>query len=75
MADNYLHLGGELPDCLEEKITVTLEGRLQPIRRPCPGGPTQEGPVPDEGMHLLQIQTPGGLISNEFLIFEAPPVP
>ena len=26
-------------------------------------------PPTEPGMHLLQVQTPGGLLSNEFLIF------
>ena len=64
-------LGGELPNCDEEKITVTLDAEPAPADAtcPCPGGPTQEGPLPDDSMHLMQIQTPGGLMSNEFLIF------
>jgi hypothetical protein len=64
-------LGGNLPICDEEKITITLDATPEPANAtcPCPGGPTQEGPLPDDSMHLLQVQTPGGLMSNEFLIF------
>jgi len=65
-------LGGSLPDCDEEKITITLDAVPAPANAtcPCPGGDQQEGPLPGDSMHLLQVQTPGGLISNEFLIFE-----
>jgi hypothetical protein len=65
-------LGGNLPNCDEEKITVTLGAAPPPVNAtcPCPGGDDQEGPLPGDGMHLMQVQTPGGLISNEFLIFE-----
>ena len=65
-------LGGSLPDCDEEKITITLDAVPPPADAtcPCPGGDDQEGDLPDDSMHLLQVQTPGGLISNEFLIFE-----
>ena len=65
-------LGGSLPYCDEEKITVTLDAVPQPANAtcPCPGGETQEGALPDDTMHLLQVQTPGGLLSNEFLIFQ-----
>ena len=65
-------LGGSLPDCDEEKITITLDAVPPPANAtcPCPGGDDQEGPLPDDSMHLLQVQTPGGLLSNEFLIFE-----
>ena len=65
-------LGGTLPSCDEEKITITLDAApADPDATcPCPGGDTQEGPLPDANMHLLQVQTPGGLLSNEFLIFE-----
>ena len=67
-------LGGRLPDCDEEKITITLDAAPSPPNAtcPCPGGPTQVGPLPDDSMHLIQVQTPGGLLSNEFLIFESP---
>ena len=70
-------LGGSLPICDEEKVTITLDER--PIAAnascPCPGGDTQVGPLPDDTMHLLQVQTPGGLMSNEFLIFDGPDIP
>jgi YVTN family beta-propeller protein len=64
-------LGGILPTCDEEKITITLDALPPPANAtcPCPGGDDQEGDLPDDSMHLLQVQTPGGLISNEFLIF------
>jgi hypothetical protein len=65
-------LGGNLPSCDEEKITITLAAAPPPANAtcPCPGGDDQEGPLPDDSMHLLQVQTPGGLTSNEFLIFD-----
>jgi len=65
-------LGGSLPSCDEEKITITLDDVPPPANAscPCPGGDDQEGPLPDDSMHLLQVQTPGGFLSNEFLIFE-----
>jgi len=65
-------LGGSLPDCDEEKITITLDAVPPPANAtcPCPGGDNQEGSLPDDSMHLLQVQTPGGLLSNEFLIFQ-----
>ena len=64
-------LGGSLPYCDEEKITVSLETVPPPANAscPCPGGETQVGDLPDDSMHLMQIQTPGGLMSNEYLIF------
>ena len=67
-------LGGNLPNCDEEKITITLDAPPPPAAAtcPCPGGPDQEGLLPDDTMHLLQVQTPGGFMSNEFLIFEWP---
>ena len=64
-------LGGSLPNCDEEKIMITLEN-IPPSADascPCPGGEDQEGDLPDDSMHLLQVQTLGGLMSNEFLIF------
>jgi hypothetical protein len=65
-------LGGNLPNCDEEKITITLDAAPPPANAtcPCPGGNDQEGPLPDDSMHLLQVHTPGGLNSNEFLIFD-----
>ena len=65
-------LGGSLPDCDEEKITITLDAVPPPADAtcPCPGGDDQEGDLPDDSMHLLQVQTPDGLMSNEFLVFE-----
>jgi YVTN family beta-propeller protein len=45
-------LGGVLPDCTDEVVSITLVA-----------------PPVELGMHLLQVQTPGGLLSNEFLIF------
>ena len=65
-------LGGNLPNCDEEKIMITLD-TIPPSANascPCPGGEDQEGALPDDSMHLLQVQTLGGFMSNEFLIFD-----
>jgi len=45
-------VGGVLPDCTDDVISMSLEASPDGL-----------------GMHLLQVQTPGGLLSNEFLIF------
>ena len=65
-------LGGNLPNCDEEKITVYLDSVPPPANAtcPCPDEPNQQGALPDDSMHLLQVQTPGGLMSNEYLIFD-----
>jgi len=65
-------LGGALPNCDEEKISIVLDEVPGAANAtcPCPGGPEQEGALPGDSMHLLQVQPPGGLVSNEYLVFD-----
>jgi hypothetical protein len=74
--ENPMHLNGRH---IVEGSSILVDGRRVPGRVTCAAGehlPSCEGneillfldrPPADSGMHLIQVQTPGGLQSNEFI--------
>ena len=53
---------GSLPNCTDEALNVRLDMSSEDFYLI----------GTDDGMHLLQLQTPGGLLSNEFLFYGGP---
>ena len=54
--------GGNLPNCTDEALSVRFDMSAEGFHLI----------GTSNGMHLLQLQTPGGLLSNEFLFYGGP---